>query len=63
MQPKANILLVEDDESLAFMLQDALQDEGYAIVQMDNQPLTHLTNISSTYACSTLCCRIKTATL
>lgn len=33
MQPyKANILLAEDDRSLAFMVKDVLEDEGYKVV-------------------------------
>lgn len=32
MQSKATILLAEDDQSLAFMIKDALTDEGYQVL-------------------------------
>jgi DNA-binding response OmpR family regulator len=33
---KANILLAEDDSSLAFMIKDALEDQGYNVVHCEN---------------------------
>lgn len=32
MPPRATILLAEDDSSLAFMLKDALEDEGFKVI-------------------------------
>src|SRR5436190_92350 len=36
MMPKATILYAEDDKSLAFMVKDALEEEGYKVVHCSN---------------------------